>query len=236
MYMHIQLWARTFRDREFYAAVNTNNGTESLNKLFKYSYLPHKKSMTLSSIITLIIKTFLPENHQKYLFLNYKQSSQYRSYKDFVPTYLHGRPRSTISHCLERRSKSLKYTSEDVTVIDEEKGCFTVMGSSGKKHEVSFSDPSCSCRDWITFHLPCKHFFGIFRLHSKWDWNSLPDSYRNSAYLSTDQSAIDDYFQSPDGTALESTDSDCQHHGTPSEPLTSDLPAIASRIPERKVH
>ena len=41
-------------------------------------------------------------------------------------------------------------------------------------------------------------FFGIFRLHSQWDWNSLPESYRNSAYLTTDQGAIEDYFQSPD--------------------------------------
>ena len=153
MYMHIQLWARTFRDREFYAAVNTNNGTESLNKLFKYSYLPHKKSMTLSSIITLIIKTFLPENHQKYLFLNYKQSSQYRSYKDFVPTYLHGRPRSTISHCLERRSKSLKYTSEDVTVIDE-KDALRWWEVVVKKHEVSFwSKLFLSWLDHVSFAL-----------------------------------------------------------------------------------
>ena len=192
--------------------------------------------MTLSSIITLIIKTFLPESHQKYLFLNYKQSSQYRSYKDFVPEYLHGRPRSTISHCLERRSKSLKYINEDITVIDEDKACFTVTGSSGKIHKVSFSDPSCSCRDWTTFHLPCKHFFGIFRLYSKWDWNSLPDSYRHSAYLSTDQSAIKDYFQSPDVTTLESMDNEYQHQETPSEPSMSNLSATESRIPERKVH
>ena len=235
-YYYIQLWARAFRDREFYTAVNTNNGTESLNKLFKYSYLPRKKSMTLSSIVTLIIETFLPESHQKYLFLNYKQSSEYRSYKDFVPEYLHGRPRSTISHCLERRSKSLKYTNEDVTIIDEEKGYFTVMGTSGKKHEVTFSDPSCTCRDWITFHLPCKHFFGIFRLYSKWDWNSLPDSYRNSAYLSTDQSAIEDYFQAPDVPTLESAGNQYQLQGAPPEPLMSDLTATESTIPERTVY
>ena len=209
--------------------MNTNNGTESLNKLFKYSYLPRKKSMTLSSIITLITETFLPESHQKYLFLNYKQSSQYRSYKDFVPEYLHGRPRSTISHCLERRSKSLKYTDGDVQVVDDDLGTFTVKGTSGKNHEVSFASPSCTCRDWITFHLPCKHFFGIFRLHSKWDWNSLPESYRNSAYLTTDQGAIEDFFQPPE----DFTDDQLQER--PVEPSTCSNTTGESKIPERKV-
>ena len=146
----------------------------------------------LSSITTLIVETFLPESHQKYLFLNYKQSSQYRQYKSFVPVYLQDRPRSTISHCLERRSKSLKYTSDDIQLNDDEKGLFTVKGTSGKCHKVSFAIPSCTCRDWITWHLPCKHFFGIFRLYPRWNWNSLPEDYQNSPYLSTDDTAIAD--------------------------------------------
>ena len=36
-----------------YAAVNTNNGTEALNKVLKYNYLPHNKNMTLSAAVTL---------------------------------------------------------------------------------------------------------------------------------------------------------------------------------------
>ena len=31
--------------------------------------------MTLSAIATLIVEVFLPETYQKYLFLNYKQST-----------------------------------------------------------------------------------------------------------------------------------------------------------------
>ena len=209
--------------------MNTNNGTESLNKVFKHSYLPRKRSMTLSCIITLIMEIFLPESHQKYLFLNFKQSSQYRSYKEFVPDYLHGRPRSTISHCLERRSKSMKYTNDDVQVIDGDAGIFSVMGTSGKKHVISFAEPSCSCRDRVAYHLPCKHFFGIFRLHSKWDWNSLPCHYRNSAYLATDQSAIEDYFQSPADSVHDPLSE------VPVEPSTCSASMSESRIPERKV-
>ena len=79
----------------------------------------------LSSIITLIVETFLPESFQKYLFLNYKQSSQYRAYNSIVPDYLHDRPKTVISHSLERRAKALKYTTEDITV--------TLEGSHMKK-------------------------------------------------------------------------------------------------------
>ena len=188
----LQLWVRAFRDREFHFAVNTNNGTESV---FKYHYLPRKKKMMLSSIITLIVEVFLPESYQKYLFLNYKQSSQCRTYNAFVPDYLHGRPKAVISHCLERRSKAMKYTTEEITVLDDKNGIFTVRGTSGKDHSVTFALPSCSCRDWTTWHLPCKHFFGIFSNCPKWNWNSLPESYLTGAYLSTDRSAIADFFQ-----------------------------------------
>lgn len=125
--------------------------------------MPRKKAMTLSAIATLIVETFLPDTYQKYLFMNYKQSAQYRSYKSFIPDFLHGRPRSVIIHSLERRSKSLKYTQEDVSTVDDE-DTFTVKGSNDKAHTVSFGSksgnltPSCTCRDWVEWHIPCKHF------------------------------------------------------------------------------
>ena len=83
--------------------------------------------MTLSAIVTLIIDSFLPETYQKYLFLNYKQSSQYCSYKSFVPKFLNGRPRSVMIHWLERHTKSLKYTAEDVCMVSDDEGTFTVV-------------------------------------------------------------------------------------------------------------
>ena len=214
---------KAFRDREFHFAVNTNNGTESLNKVFKYHYLLRKKKMMLSSIITLIVETFLPESFQKYLFLNYKQSSQYRTYNSIVPDYLHDRPKTVISHSLERRAKALKYTTEDITVIDDENGIFSVKGTSGKDHNISFGLPSCSCRDWITWHLPCKHFFAIFTHYPKWNWNSLPENYLNGAYLSTDDSAITNFFQPSTEDTL------------PTESVESNQAAILPKLPENKV-
>ena len=110
--------------------------------------MPRKKKLTLSSIITLIVEVFFNRNLPKI----------------FIPElhYLHNRPKTIISHCLERREKALKYTTEDITLIDNENGIFSVKGTSGKDHNISFGLPSCSCRDWITRHVPCKHFFAIF--------------------------------------------------------------------------
>ena len=80
-------------------------------------------------------------------------------------------------------------------MIDDENGIFSVKGTSGKDHNISFGLPSCSCRDWIMWHLPCKHFFAIFTHYPKWNWNSLPENYLNGAYLNTDDSAITNFFQ-----------------------------------------
>ena len=77
----------------------------------------------------------------------------------------------------------MKYTTDDVCLVYDANEILTVTGTNGKVHRVLFAAPSCTCRDW---HLPCKHFFSIFRVYPKWDWNSLPETYRNSTYLSTD--------------------------------------------------
>ena len=60
------MWAHAFFcDSVYIAAVDTNNGTEALNKALKYSYLPKRKSLTLSGIATLLIDRFLPDMWQK---------------------------------------------------------------------------------------------------------------------------------------------------------------------------
>ena len=158
-----KLWARSYRDQTYHAAVNTTNGVESQNKLLKYSYLPRRKNITISRLATVLYKDFNPDIHHKYLFLNYKSSSSYRTYNDFVPSYLHGRPRQVILHCLERKSSSRKYDESDITTQDTISGVFIIKGSSSKLHRVNFGtttgEPSCTCHDWIQWRIPCKHFF-----------------------------------------------------------------------------
>ena len=49
--------------------MEANNGIEAQNKILKNKFLP-KKSQSLSSVATIIVEQFLPEQHFKYLFLN----------------------------------------------------------------------------------------------------------------------------------------------------------------------
>ena len=200
-FVSLQRWARAFRDNDDHAAVNTNNGVEAQNRLFKYSFLPKtKQKATLSSTIAILVEEYLPSCKQKYLFQNYQQSSQYRAYKSFVPTYLHNRPRSLIAHCLDRKAKGEKFSSNAVHDIDREIGTFEVEKDSSSKKTVNFGHctqdnmPSCTCKDWQRFHLPCKHFFAVFQHRPEWQWEQLPKSYLQSAYLSTDSDALARHF------------------------------------------
>ena len=182
----------------YHAAIETNNGTEALNRLLKYKYLPKQKHMTLSHIISNITNQFLPALQYKYVFRNFKQSNLYRSYNpSVVPSYLQGRPKQTILHCLHREASSNKFMKEDVTQIHM--GKFEVKGKKGS-YKVSFGDefhdPKCTCKDWLTFHLPCKHFFAIFHHFPEWDWGKLPKRYLTSPYLSSDNQAIAEYISS----------------------------------------
>ena len=229
--MHLsQKWARAYRDGSYHAAVNTNNGAESLNKVLKYSFLPRKKSLTLSKTISLLIDDFLPISHQKYLFQNYKQSSQYRSYKSFVPDYLCGRPRSTILHCLERKTKALKYSLSDTNATDLENGKFTVKGTTNKTHTINFGStnadhmPSCTCQDWTQWHMPCKHFFAIFNLYPQWGWYQLPNEYLNSAYLSTDTDALQSNFSFTQPEDLFTTQDLPEEDNSTTSPVVDKIP------------
>ena len=130
------MWARAYRDREYHAAVNTNNGTEAQNKVLEYNYLP-KKTMTLSSIATILVEDYLPDAQRKYIFQKFQQSPYYRSY-DTVPTYLHGRPRNIIPHCLDRKGSSNKFTLEDIEDANAQQGLFSVHSSKGKVYTVNF--------------------------------------------------------------------------------------------------
>lgn len=159
-----QRWARAYRDQTFHECINTNNGTESLNKALKYTYLPRaKRSTSLSGIVTTLVDTFLPALRQKYLFSNFEQSSANRKYKGSVPTYLHNRPKAVVLHCLDRKANSCKFEAEDATTTAST-GVFEVR-SGDNTYTIDFQVPSCTCPDWINTNYPCKHFFAVFRIH-----------------------------------------------------------------------
>jgi len=177
----------------YYAAVDTNNGTEALNKALKYSYLPKRKSLTLSGIASLLMDHFLPDMYQKYVFQNYKISEEYRAYSDNIPPYLKGRPKSIILHCLQRKLKCHKFSMEDIIMLDG--GSFEVHKTgTEKKYVLNFQKPECTCKDWARHQIPCKHFFAVFQHFPDWNWLKLPQSYQDSCYLSADTAAVQQYI------------------------------------------
>ena len=199
-----QKWARAYRDDTYHAAVNTNNGAEAMNKLLKYKFLPRQKNLTLSFLIIKLIEEFIPALHYKYVFQNFKQTNLYRAYNPVVvPEYLQCRPKSTILHCLHRKSKSLKYVDSDIKEVDLISGIFEVKGKYNE-HTVNFSVPSCTCKDWIAHHIPCKHFFAIFNLKESWNWDRLPASFFDSAYLNIDNDAVSSHLNPKSKSSLHS--------------------------------
>ena len=153
--------------------------------------------MTLTGLVRLLLEQFLLDSRQHYVFENYRQLECYRVPSDIVPEYLRGRPRAVIKHCLLRKTKSNKFAADAVQDTSMA-GVFELVKESGGKHTINLSSegemPFCSCKDWARWHIPCKHFFAVFRWRSKWSWNTLPYQYRHSPYLSTDSEAVTEYL------------------------------------------
>ena len=173
--------------------MDTNNGTESQNKVFEYSFLPRRQKVTLSNIMCIIVEQYLPSCKQKYLFNNYRQLSSYRMYKASITAYLHNRPRSVVIHCLNRMTKVNRYTIQDTMEGD---GIFEVLKDTGSKQTVNFGlaaedkMPSCTCMDWQRCHIPCKHFFVVFHHRPNWQWECLSAAYLQGPYLSMDTTVL----------------------------------------------
>ena len=92
-----------------------------------------------------------------------------------------------IVHCLDRKVKSSGFTATSVHDIDHDKGVFEIEKLSGTRHKVDFGsqtgEPSCTCKDWIRYHIQCKHFCVVFQYHSTWQCDSMPEAYLNGAYM-----------------------------------------------------
>ena len=156
--------------------------------------------------MTILIETFLPDMYQKYLFQNYAMTTVYRPYNDNIPDFLRDRPRKVVLHCMDRMRKSSKFKNEDIQT-EHSDGRFKVASASGKVHKVDFGKetgiPSCTCLDWMRFHIPCKHFFAIFSNETDWSWYSLPPTYLASPLLRSDQEALLGAFPNPNDTVDE---------------------------------
>ena len=120
------------------------------------------------------------------------------------------------ANCVEAQNKQRKYSylprrknislSQMARVLYEE--FFSGNTPIPRVHTINIGvctgELSCTCPDWLQWHIPCKHFFIIFRVVEGWGWNALPDAYTKSAYLCADSTALSErYNLKPQSTADE---------------------------------
>ena len=162
-----------------------------MNKLFKHEYLPRSIDKSLYSIVVMIVCSFLPDSYQTYLSANLRLSGSYQKYNPIVPDYLQNRPPNFVKHCLKNKFAAQEIQEKDITCLNDQQGKFLVKSSNKKlSYLVQFSVPSCTCESWKQSTFPCKHFFAIFDLFSKWQFSSLPVAYRESVFITLDTDGL----------------------------------------------
>lgn len=127
--------------------------------------------------------------------MNRRYSSSFMKYNDIIPEYLKDRPRYFIMHCCNRLMSSEELSNESVVMIDSCKGVFSVRSyQSQAEYHVSFGDsrvmPKCTCPDWCSTFLPCKHFFLVMRAYAEWKWDRLPSDYKDSVFFTLDNQVL----------------------------------------------
>eukprot|EP00112_Aurelia_sp_Birch-Aquarium-sp1_P026130 Seg908.2 transcript_id=Seg908.2/GoldUCD/mRNA.D3Y31 product="hypothetical protein" protein_id=Seg908.2/GoldUCD/D3Y31 len=90
---------------------------------------------------------------------------------------------------------SEELSNESVVMIDSCKGVFSVRSyQSQAEYHVSFEDsrvmPKCTCPDWCSTFLPCKHFFLVMRAYAEWKWDRLPSDYKDSVFFTLDNQVL----------------------------------------------
>ena len=117
-----------------------------------------------------------------------------------VPTYLQGRPPTLIKHCLVQKQKVTNSPMTQFIKKIHQLGSFEITKDSGATHTVSFlQNPITKCHLVLVKTgphgtYPASIFFAVFREIPDWSWESLPTRYLSSAYLTTDNKALADYF------------------------------------------
>ena len=129
--------------------------------------------------------------------LNTRCSEGYRRYSSHVPKYLHNKPRPFVNHCRQRITSAAEVDPQHIKELchGPEIGQFQVRSQSRNTwYNLSFGAgnvmPRCSCPDFCHTGLLCKHFFAIFEHYQKWQWDSLPEKYRENPYLSLDREHV----------------------------------------------
>ncbi|XP_072177421.1 uncharacterized protein [Diadema setosum] len=182
-------WVRCFQDESFYIAVHAGSGVEKQNEALKYDNMEDYENCSLKDLVSGLIMTFFPDSYRIYLERNARSSPGYSQYNNNIPSFLRNRPRSIVRHIQDRMRDGI--TKECIQHCGD--GIFTFLQANGN-HSLSFGKegavPHCTCRDWQTHYLPCKHFCAVFAHFPEWQWDSLSDAYRNNPILTLDEAFL----------------------------------------------
>ena len=116
---------------------NTNNGTERIYGDLNHDELIGFKNCSLNELLEIITSRFLPKFHRKYVSLNVKFSSGYKTYAENIPGYLQNTPRSLVTFLLERaqRVSTLRIDS----VRKQRDGSFEVCSDDPRINETKIT-------------------------------------------------------------------------------------------------
>jgi len=194
------MWCDAFRKPGFHASVKTNNGVESLNKLFKFYYNNLRTDKTVTGLCLLLQQSFLPDAINRYTINNVKFSSEFKLYDQSIPLYLHNRPQWFVKHCMQRlHSAANGFKKEDIQQQNEVSFLVKAQGSEELWYQVLLSNdsqfPTCECIDFKQHFLPCKHMFTVLTMMPGYLWDCLPENFCNSPLFNVDESFFSELNQ-----------------------------------------
>ena len=170
--------------------MDTNNITESFNNVLRQRYLPLRHDTTIFALVQVLVEIVFPEQELRYIQAMIKQTSAYRRPRYDIPFYLQERPHSAQSLCLLNRERGRKIPLNYFIQLPQD-GTFAVTKSqvgsqSDDNWKVDICGGTCSCPAFLSFNIPCKHMFAIFRHFPQWSWDNLPNTLTNSPHMTLD--------------------------------------------------
>lgn len=150
---------------------------------------------------------FFPVTYQRYVRQNLSAAEEAKTYSACIPDFLRNRPTNVVKHCFRRWEESINITPDEIDQLDDRH--FLVKSQtpgSPQVYSLNFSStqfpvPSCDwlkwSEDWAKRHMVCNQFCVIYRHVDCWQWEQLPEEYRNNPFLTLDNDFLMEFNSFP---------------------------------------
>ena len=155
----VERWSRVYEPLDL--LYHTNNGTERLHETLKYGYLRDYKKCSLSELLEVLTKRYLPDRFREYMEANVRMMASHKPYHQELDVALHERPEHVVTLLKEAEGRAVVELSARVRQVSERE---FVVPSDSKPNAtytviVDGSKSSCTCLKFWKTKVPCKHFF-----------------------------------------------------------------------------